>query len=364
MGSRPFSVGVLGATGAVGQKLVAMLAAHPWFDLTAVAASPRSVGRRYGEAVQWLEPGAIPPAAAAMTLSPAEPPLPCDLVFSALDAGAALETEAAFAAFGIPVFSNASAFRSHPRVPIVVAEVNPEHLELLTAQEFGRSFIVTNPNCSVSGLALVLKPLVEAFGVAGVDVTTMQALSGAGYPGVPALDALGNVVPFIAGEEEKIESEPGKILGRVADGAIVQHPMVVSAQANRVPVLDGHLLSVSVKLGRRAEVDEVGEVMAAFRGASIARSLPTAPPVPLLVCHDPHEPQPRRHAIAADGMVVRVGRLRRCPLLDIRFVVLVHNTVRGAAGGALLNAELAAASGLLGRDVASAGSAPLAACAW
>lgn len=343
------AVSVLGATGPVGQRLVALLAHHPLFRLCALAASPRSAGKAYGEVVHWLDPAPLPRAVAALPLQPATPPLPGEVVFSALDSQTAQEVEPLFAAAGLPVFSNASAFRGHPQVPILVPEVNPEHLALIEGQEFGPGFLVTNPNCSVAGLVLALKPLADAFGVDAVQVTTLQALSGAGYPGVAALDALGNVIPFIAGEEEKIESEPVKILGTVVDGQVQPHPLRISAQANRVPVLDGHLLSVSVKLTRPATLPDVRECLTSFRGAPASRSLPSSPPAPIQLLDDPSEPQPRRAAAAGAGMAVRIGRLRRCPVLDIRFVVLVHNTLRGAAGATLLNAELAVATGLLRR---------------
>ncbi len=357
-------VAILGATGVVGQKLVTLLAAHPWFELTALAASPRSVGRRYGEVVRWLEDRPIPPTIAAMPLAAASPPLPCDLAISALDAEAAREVEPAFAAAGIPLFSNASAFRRHPQVPIVVPEVNPHHLALVERQAFGAGYLVTNPNCCVTGLVLALKPLHDAFGVEAVQLTTLQALSGAGYPGVPALDAVANVVPFIAGEEEKLESEPAKILGQLGDTGIVPAPFAISAQANRVPVLDGHLLSVSVKLATPASLDEVRHAWAAFRAASPVRELPSAPAVPLVLTEDPARPQPRRDAPRGRGMTVTVGRLRRCPVLDVRFVALVHNTVRGAAGGALLNAELAVATGRVAAVERPAAPPSLAALAW
>ena len=347
---------VLGATGPVGQKLVALLARHPLFELVALAASPRSAGKVYGEAVHWLDPAPLPEMAAAMRLQAAVPPLPGNVVFSALDSETAREVEPLFAAAGVPVFSNASAFRTDPHVPILVPEVNPQHLALIDSQGFGPGFIVTNPNCSVAGLVLALKPLADTFGVEAVQVTTLQALSGAGYPGVAALDALGNVIPFIAGEEEKIEQEPAKILGEVVDGQVQLHPLRISAQANRVPVLDGHLLSVSVKLSRTAALAQVRECLQSFRGAAVSQSLPSSPPTPIQLLEDPLHPQPRRASEAGGGMAVRIGRLRRCPVLDVRFVLLVHNTLRGAAGGALLNAELAVAAGLLQRPRVSDGA--------
>jgi len=364
MHRQPIRVGILGATGAVGQKLVTLLANHPWFRVTALAASPRSAGRPYKDAVNWLEDCPIPPEAATLTLAPAAPPLPCDLVISALDTETARGVEPAFAAAGFPVFSNASALRRHPDVPILVPEVNPHHLALVQRQSFGQGFIVTNPNCSVTGLVLALKPLVDGFGIEAVHATTLQALSGAGYPGVPSLDAMANVIPFIPGEDEKIESEPGIILGHLADAGVVPHPMRVSAQANRVPVLDGHLLSVSVQLRRTATLTAVREALEAFQAPPESRGLPSAPARPLVVSEDPAAPQPRRHAGAGGGMTVTVGRLRPCPVLHVRFLVLVHNTVRGAAGGALLNAELAVAMGLAAGEMKRPTALPLPALAW
>jgi len=366
MGENRFAVGVLGATGAVGQKLVTLLAGHPWFELVSLVASSRSRGKRYGEAAHWLESRPPEPKVAAMRLEEAVDPLACDLVISALDADTAQVIEPTLARAGLPVFSNASSHRGEAAVPLLVPEVNAEHLELVRRQQFGDGFIVANPNCSVAGLVLALKPLVDAFGVEAVQVTTMQALSGAGYPGVPALDAVGNVIPHIEGEDEKIENEPRKIFGTLGSGGVELHHMVISAQANRVPVPEGHLLSVAVRLGCRAKLAEVREALDGFASPIVGLGLPSAPPRPLEVCDDPSHPQPRLHATSADGMMVRIGRLRRCPVLDVRFVALVHNTVRGAAGAALLNAELAVRQGFVRRREGRARTAltPLAAFAW
>ncbi len=341
-------VGVLGGTGTVGQKLVALLADHPWFELTALAASPRSAGMRYRDAVRWLEPAPLPEHAGALELCPASPPLDCDFVVSALDADAAMKIEPRFAEAGLPVVSNASAFRMERDVPLVVPEVNPDHLDLVHAQRFDGGFIVTNPNCVTAGLVLALKPLVDAFGVEAVNVTTMQALSGAGYPGVPSLDALANVIPFIAGEEEKIAAEPRKILGRLAVGGVAPADIAISAQATRVPVLDGHVLSVAVRLSGRATEAEVREALAGWRSPIAGLGLPSAPERPLHLWIDAASPQPRLHAALGRGMTVSVGRVRRCPVLGVRFVALVHNTIRGGAGAALLNAELLVERGMLG----------------
>jgi len=359
-------VGILGATGAVGQKLVARLAHHPWLEVTTLAASHRSAGRAYGDVVHWLDAAPLPAEIAALPVVAAEPPLACDLVISALDTGAAREIEPAFAAAGYPVFSNASAHRMRPDVPLLVPEVNADHLRLVERQPYGAGFIVTNPNCSTVGLVLALKPLADAFGLEAVQVTTMQATSGAGYPGVSSLDILGNVIPHIAGEEAKLESEPRKILGALAGDCITDDPVTISAQANRVPVLDGHLLSVSVRLSRPAGVDDVRAAFAEFVSPLADLGLPSAPARPLALLAPPEVPQPRRHAALGDGMVVHVGCVRPCPVLGVRFVALVHNTIRGAAGAAILNAELAIRHGL----VAPRAAAPereevsLAAFAW
>lgn len=341
---------VLGATGTVGQRLVARLLQHPWFELAGVAGSERSAGKPYGEVTRWLEEQPLPPETAARTVLPAEPssalahlPSGVDLVFSALDADAARSLEPAWVATGTPVFSNASAFRADPQTPLLVPEVNGGHLDLVAARaERAEGYVVCNPNCSVTGLVLALKPLQDAFGLAAAQVTTMQALSGAGYPGVPSLDALGNVIPWISGEDEKIEREPKKILGALLGGEITELPVKISAQANRVPVIDGHLLSVSVALHQKASRRAVREAFHDFRPEPEVARLPTSPSRLLQIDeHDAH-PQPRLHVSRGQGMTVSIGRVRECAVLDARFVVLVHNTVRGAAGGALLNAEWAA----------------------
>lgn len=365
MGSRKLRVGILGATGAVGQKLVTLLDGHPWLEVTSVAASQRSTGRTYGEAVHWLEATPLPAEIAALPVVAAEPPLECDLVISALDAGAAREIEPAFATAGYPVFSNASAHRMRPDVPLLVPEVNADHLRLVERQTTAPGFIVTNPNCSTVGLVLALKPLADAFGLDAVQVTTMQAASGAGYPGVPALDILGNVVPHIPGEEAKLEGEPRKILGALAGGHVAEHPMTISAQANRVPVLDGHLLSVSVHPSRPAEVDDVRAALASFTSPLAGLGLPSAPERPVALLAAPEVPQPRRHAALGGGMVVHVGCVRACPVLGVRFVALVHNTIRGAAGAAILNAELAIREGLVApRATSTRSETNLAVYAW
>jgi aspartate-semialdehyde dehydrogenase len=336
---------VLGATGAVGQRLITRLAAHPWFELVGVAASERSIGKTYGEAAHWLEERPLPREVADLgvrEVAPGPGDEAVDLVFSALDATVAREVEPRWAELGVPVFSNASAFRQDPTTPLLVPEVNGDHLELVRARALaGRGFVVCNPNCSVTGLVLALKPLADAFGLEAIQVTTLQAISGAGYPGVPSFDILGNVVPWIGGEDEKIEREPKKILGRVFGDRVEELPLRVSAQANRVPVLNGHLLSISVALGRRPREGEVVQALREFTPPPAVLTLPSSPRRVLEVDDLDRHPQPRLHADRGGGMTVSIGRVRECPVLDVRFVALVHNTVRGAAGGALLNAEWA-----------------------
>jgi aspartate-semialdehyde dehydrogenase len=342
-------VAVLGATGAVGQRFVQLLAVHPWFEISALGASEKSAGRLYGEATRWLLPGGVPERAASMAVASPDPEaVRADLVFSALDADAASRLEPAFRDGGAVVVSNASSFRQDPEVPLVIPEVNPGHLEAVTDQrkKYGGA-IVTNPNCSTIGLCLALDPLRKAFGLESVSVTTMQALSGAGYPGVASLDALDNVLPEIKGEEEKVEREPRKIFGTRADGVFVQAALRVSAQCNRVPVRDGHTLSVSVKLGREAGLEEVRRAYRDFRSPLEGLGLPSAPNHPVILEEAPCRPQPLLDRDASGGMAVTVGRLCGCPVLGYRFVALVHNTIRGAAGGTILIAEYMLAKGLV-----------------
>ena len=342
-------VGILGATGAVGQKLVSLLSGHPWFEVRRLAASTRSAGLPYRDAVRWLEPVPLPAWAGGLPVEEVRPWKEVDLVFSALDAATAERVEPAFVAGGIPVLSNARSFRMEPDVPLLVPEVNPHHLDLLESRQARKGILVTNPNCSTTGLVMALKPLADAFPLRKVLVTTLQAVSGAGYPGVPSLDALGNVLPHIPGEEEKLETEPLKILGRVRAGRIEPAPLQVSAQANRVPVLEGHLLSVSVGFAHPVDPRDVEAAFEAFRSPLVGLGLPSAPQRPLLLLTGPDAPQPRLHAGLGGGMTTSVGRVRRCPVLDVRFLVLVHNTVRGAAGGAILNGELLVVRELLER---------------
>ena len=338
-------VGILGATGTVGQRFVQLLADHPQFAVTALAGSDRSQGRPYAEACAWRLSGEMPAAARSLVVREPEPPLDCDVVFSSLPADVAGPVETRFARAGYPVLSNSAAHRMDEQVPLLVPEVNPDHLALLDA--CGDGFIVTNPNCSTVMIALALAPLATRFGVEAVLVTTLQALSGAGYPGVASLDITDNVVPFIANEEEKIERETRKILGRLNGSCTEPAAFPVSAQCHRVNVVDGHLAAVRVKLGRPAEPAELRETLASFTALPQELRLPTAPAHPILVRDEPDRPQPRLDRDAGRGMSVTVGRIARDAVLGHRFVVLSHNTIRGAAGAAILNAELLLAKGYL-----------------
>jgi aspartate-semialdehyde dehydrogenase len=343
-------VAVLGATGAVGQRFVQLLAYHPWFEVAAVAASERSAGQVYGEVCKWVIAGDPPPAVAGLPIRPLEPDLPARVVFSALPATVAREVEPAFARAGYAVCSNAAAYRQDALVPLLIPEVNAGHLTLIHRQRAERDwpgFIVTSPNCTTTGIALPLKPLDESFGLEKVLAVSMQAISGAGYPGVASLDLLGNVVPYIDGEEAKIEEETRLLLGRLVDGQRQPAQITVSAQANRVPVLDGHTICLSLGFRRPPAAEEALAVLGSFRGPEVVRGLPSAPERPVAVRREPDRPQPRRDLDAGGGMAVTVGRVRPCPLLDLRLVSVSHNTVRGAAGGSVLNAELLAAEGLL-----------------
>ena len=344
-------VGILGATGIVGQRFIQLLEMHPWFEVAWLAASERSAGRSYGEAAKWRLKTPIPERVAQMPVSAAEPANAPKIIFAALDANIAQELEPKFAAAGCAVISNSSAFRMQPDVPLIIPEVNPTHLSLIDKQEWRKrsgGFLVTNSNCSAMGLVLALAPLEQRFGIEKVFVVTMQAVSGAGYPGVASLDILGNVIPFIANEEEKLELEPRKMLGSVNGAGAVLSEMLVSAQCNRVAVEDGHTESVSIKLKKPATKEEIIAAWTTFRGLAQEKRLPSAPEQPIFYDPAPDRPQPRLDVERGAGMCTSVGRLRACPLLDWKFTLLSHNTVRGAAGAALLNAELLKAQGYLG----------------
>src|SRR5271155_5184101 len=354
---KKWRAGVLGATGLVGQRLVKLLADHPWFELTEVAASERSSGKSYSEAVRWHLDSPIPEAARTLVVKSLDPSLDCDFVFSALDSSVAGGAEEDFARAGYPVVSNSKNHRTDPDVPLLIPEVNPSHLDAIRTQQKNRGynggFIVTNPNCSTAGLVLVLKPLADAFGLEKVFVVTMQAISGAGYPGVASMDIQGNVVPFISGEEEKMESEPQKLLGKWDGKRFIDAGLGLSAHCNRVPVVEGHLECVSLSLKKVASLSEVREALSNFEVDAALAALPSAIRHPVIVLDDEARPQPRRDLNAGNGMAAVVGRVRACPILDVKLTLLSHNLVRGAAGAAMLNAELLAARGFFQRRVNS-----------
>jgi aspartate-semialdehyde dehydrogenase len=349
--TRQWRAGVLGATGMVGQRIVKLLADHPWFELTAVAASERSTGKTYAEATRWHLEGPVPERARNLVVKDLDPSLDCDFVFSALDSSVAGEAEEQFARAGYAVVSNSKNHRMDADVPLLIPEVNAAHVNCIPVQQKNRGydsgFIVTNPNCSTAGLVLVLKPLADAFGLEKMFVVTMQAVSGAGYPGVPSLDALGNVIPFIGGEEEKMEAEPQKLLGKWDGNRFIDAGLGISAHCNRVPVVDGHLECVSVRLKKTATIEEVREALRNFEVSEELASLPTALKHPVVVHDGEDRPQPRKDLNTGHGMAAVVGRIRECPLLDVKLTLLSHNLLRGAAGAALLNAELLAAKGFL-----------------
>jgi len=339
-------VAVLGATGTVGQKFISLLEGHPTFEVRELVASERSAGRTYGEACHWKQESPIPAALAAAVVKPTDAPLASPVLFSGLDSSVAGPLEAEYAARGHTVISNSKNHRMDATVPLVIPEINHDHLALVEQQHCAGA-IVTNSNCSTMFLAMVLAPLHRAFGVELVQVTTMQAVSGAGYPGVPSLDVLGNVIPFIGGEEEKMESETQKILGTLEGDHVEPAAIRISAQCNRVAVLDGHTEAVSIKLTRRAAAEQVAEVLRNFRGLPQEAGLPSAPERPIVVLDRPDRPQPARDLWLEKGMAAVVGRIRECPVLDIKMVVMGHNTVRGTAGAAILNAETMLHKGLI-----------------
>lgn len=346
-------IGILGATGMVGQRFIQLLENHPWFEIAWLAASDRSSGKKYGEAAKWRLDTPLPARIADMTVSPAEPAGAPKIIFAALDADIARDMEPKFAAAGCAVVSNSSAFRMHANVPLVIPEVNADHLHLIEGQPWRKDsggYMVTNPNCSAIGLVLALKPLEERFGIEQIFVTTMQAVSGAGYPGVPSMDILGNVVPYIKSEEEKMEAETLKLLGQATGASVTPLPARMSAHCNRVPVEDGHTESVSIKfgnkLGRLVTREDILAAWSEFKPLA-GQHLPMAPEQPVEWAPQDDRPQPRLDRNRGRGMAVTVGRLRPCGLLDWKFTVLSHNTIRGAAGAAILNAELLASLGKL-----------------
>ena len=346
-------IGILGATGMVGQRFIQLLENHPWFEVSWLAASDRSSGRTYGEAANWRLDTPLPERIAKITVQPAEPTGAPKIIFAALDAAIAREMEPGFAKAGCAVISNSSAYRMAANVPLVIPEINADHLHLVEQQPSradSGGYMVTNPNCSTIGLVMALKPLEERFGIEQIFVTTMQAVSGAGYPGVPSMDILGNVVPYIGSEEEKMEAETLKLLGKLTGQVVEPLRARISAHCNRVPVEDGHTENVSIKLGnklgRPVTHQDLLAAWAEFMPLA-GQGLPTAPDQPIVWAPENDRPQPRLDRNRGNGMAVTVGRLRPCPLLDWKFTVLSHNTIRGAAGAAILNAELLASLGKL-----------------
>jgi aspartate-semialdehyde dehydrogenase len=344
-----YPIGILGATGMVGQRFIQLLENHPWFEIAWLAASDRSSGKKYGEAAKWRLEFPLPERIANMTVSPADSAGAPKIIFAALDSDIAKDLEPKFAAAGCAVVSNSSAFRMHPNVPLVIPEVNSEHLHLIEEQSWRKEsggYMVTNPNCSAIGLVVALKPLEERFGIEQVFVATMQAVSGAGYPGVPSMDILGNVVPFIKNEEEKMQEETLKLLGRFEGHEVKPLAARMTAHCNRVAVEDGHTESVSIKFRKPATREQILAAWAEFQPLA-GQGLPMAPEQPVEFAPQDDRPQPRLDRNRGRGMGVTVGRLRPCSLLDWKFTVLSHNTIRGAAGAAILNAELLASLGKL-----------------
>jgi len=335
---KTINVAILLATGTVGQKFITLLQGHPTFKIHELVASPRSAGKPYAEAAGWKQDSPIPEAVASMTVKSLDEALESPILFSGLDSSVAGEAESRFAGAGHFVISNSKNHRMDKDVPLVIPEINPEHFQILDTQKT-KGKIITNSNCSTMFLAMALAPIHKAFGIEAVQVTTMQAISGAGYPGVPSMEILGNVVPYIGDEEEKLETETKKILGTYKDGKIIPADFLVSAQCNRVPVLDGHTETVSIKLKKKASPDEVRTVLENFRGMPQEKNLPFAPDKPIVLMDAPDRPQPARDIWLQKGMATMVGRIRECPVFDIKMVILGHNTVRGAAGAAILNAE-------------------------
>ena len=349
--SKKIPVGILGATGMVGQRFIQLLENHPWFEVAWVAASERSEGKTYAEAARWKMKTTLPPQVGKMKVSPASPDGAPRVIFAALDSDIARTMEPAFAAAGCCVISNSSAFRMHPNVPLVIPEVNPDHIHMIETQEWHKKsggFMVTNSNCSIMGPVIVLKPLLDRFGVESVMAVTMQAISGAGYPGVASLDILGNVVPFIKNEEEKMQEEAHKMLGRLKGKSVELAHFGMSASCNRVAVEDGHTIALSIKLGKKTKAEQILEAWHGFHAPAKIAKLPSAVDPVIFYDERPDRPQPRLDLDRGHGMTTSVGRLRPCPLFDWKFTVLSHNTIRGAAGAAIFNAELLKTEGYLG----------------
>ena len=349
--NRKIPIGILGATGVVGQRFIQMLEHHPWFEVAWLAASDRSEGKPYAEAARWRLKTALPANIAKMKVSPATPKGAPKIIFAALDSAIAAELEPRFAEAGCAVVSNSSALRMQEDVPLVIPEVNGGHIKLIDIQSWRKKsggYVVTNPNCSAIGLVLALAPLQQKFGLEAVMAVTMQAVSGAGYPGVASLDILGNVIPFIKNEEEKMEEETRKLLGQVNGSRVISADFSMSAQCNRVAVEDGHTESISIRLKKKAKAEEIIAAWNSYRAEPQELKLPSAPQHPVVYVEANDRPQPRFDIDMGAGMTTVVGRLRPCGVLDWKFTVLSHNTIRGAAGAAVLNAELLKAKGYLG----------------
>lgn len=348
-----FQVGVLGATGAVGQKFIRLLENHPWFTAKVLGASKHSAGKKYKQAVHWIEKTELPVQAAELQVQECDPEnfKGIDFVFSGLDSSVAGDIEQNFAEAGIPVISNAKNYRMHDQVPLLVPEVNPQHAALTKKQSFdpeGNGWIVTNPNCVSVPLSMSLKPLHDAFGIDSLVVTSMQSVSGAGYPGVSSMDIVANVVPYIGGEEPKIQTEATKVLGNLSDNSISFSDFTIQATAVRVPTIEGHLLSVSVKLKNAPlSIEEAEQAFTDWENPIADLNLPSSPANPVRLYKKDHHPQPRLHADRESGMQTAVGRLREGTVMDLGYVTMAHNTIRGAAGGAILNAELLTAKGYI-----------------
>jgi aspartate-semialdehyde dehydrogenase len=343
-------VGILGATGVVGQRFIQMLEHHPWFEVAWLAASDRSEGKSYAEAVRWRLKTAIPANVAGMKVSPATPQGAPKIIFAALDSAIAAEIEPRFADAGCAVVSNSSALRMQSDVPLVIPEVNAGHIKLIETQAWRQKsggYVVTNPNCSAIGLVLALAPIYRKFGLEAVMAVTMQAVSGAGYPGVASLDILGNVIPYIKNEEEKMQEETQKLLGKLNGSSVIPAEFAMSAQCNRVAVEDGHTESISIRLKTKATPEQMIAAWRDFRSEPQELKLPSAPEKPVMYLEAADRPQPRFDIDLGAGMTTAVGRLRPCGVLDWKFTVLSHNTIRGAAGAAVLNAELLKAQGYL-----------------
>ncbi|MBX2975831.1 MAG: aspartate-semialdehyde dehydrogenase [Ignavibacteriaceae bacterium] len=340
MRMKKIPVSILGATGSVGQKFIQLLSNHPYFVIESLVASERSAGKKFGDAVNWILPVPLPSEIASLVIKKTQETLSSKILFSGLDSSIAGEVEEFYANKGHIIISNSKNHRFDEFVPLLIPEVNHEHLELIRYQNYGGGAIITNPNCSTIGLAMSLKPIIDNFGLSDVNVVTMQALSGAGYPGVSSLDILDNVIPFISGEEEKLETEPKKIFGKYSEGKIEFSDLRISAQCNRVAVMDGHLETVQVKLKNNVCHGDIIEVWKNFSGLPQKLNLPSAPKQPIYYFTEDNFPQPRIHRNIENGMAVSIGRLRKCNIFDFKFSILSHNTVRGAAGGSILCAEL------------------------